>query len=321
MITGVSEMIYAGERWFLSGMLVILVLSATRLWRLAQREALQRRRMEAFRGTVAISRQETRPAWYRKLARIVALSPIVGKVEQQRMAKLLVLAGLKGQASLVNFIAMKICSAAIVAGLAWIGIEWEQLFDHDEILYWVLAIGAALLVGWRLPDMVLHHLIRRRKIRLEAGIPDALDLLVVCSEAGLSLNQAIDEVSRQLVASNKDAADEFAITSAEMRVISDFSVALDNLVERTGLDDLRSLVATLKQSMKFGTSLAESLRLIASEMRAARQARMEERAARLPVLLAVPMLIFILPCLMMVVGTPVILRMLDAFKGTVFGGL
>jgi tight adherence protein C len=118
--------------------------------------------------------------------------------------------------------------------------------------------------------------------------------------------------------SNRDVADEFATTSAEMQILSDFGQALDNLVERTGLDDLRSLTATLKQSLKFGTPLAESLRMIAGEMRAARFARMEERAARLPVLLAIPMMMFILPCLLMIVGTPVVLRIMDVFNTVSF---
>jgi len=151
-------------------------------------------------------------------------------------------------------------------------------------------------------------------LRLEAGIPDALDLLVICAESGLSLNQSVEEISKQLRASHKDVADEFAITSAEMRVVADLSLALDSMVERMGLADLRSLVATLKQSMKFGTPLAESLRTIAAEMRATRQARYEERAARLPVLLVIPMAMFILPCLMIIVGTPVVLRVMDVFK-------
>jgi tight adherence protein C len=150
-------------------------------------------------------------------------------------------------------------------------------------------------------------------------MPDALDLMVVCAEAGLSLNQSIEVISRELRASNKDVADEFTATSAEMQVLPDFGQALDNLVERTGLADLRSLVATLKQSMKFGTSLAESLRTIAAEMRATRQARYEARAARLPVLLAIPMMIFILPCLLMIVGTPVALRIIDVFKSIHIG--
>jgi tight adherence protein C len=103
-------------------------------------------------------------------------------------------------------------------------------------------------------------------------------------------------------------------------VLPDFGRALDNMVERTGLDELRSLTTTLKQSLKFGTPLAEALRVIAGEMRAARHARIEERAARLPVLLAIPMMMFILPCLLMIVGTPVVLRIMDVFRDITFGG-
>ena len=142
---------------------------------------------------------------------------------------------------------------------------------------------------------------------------------MICAESGLSLNQSVEEISKQLRASHKDVAEEFAITSAEMRVVSDFSQALDSMVERIGLSDLRSLVATLKQSLKFGTPLAESLRMIAAEMRATRQTRYEERAARLPVLLAIPMMMFILPCLLMIVGTPVVLRIIEVFKAIHFG--
>ena len=104
-----------------------------------------------------------------------------------------------------------------------------------------------------------------------------------------------------------------------MRILPDFGQALDNLVDRTGLANLRGLVATLKQSLQFGTPLAESLRIVAGEMREERRTQIEERAARLPVLLALPMMAFILPCLLMIVGTPVVLRMIDAFKNIKLG--
>jgi tight adherence protein C len=288
-------------------------LSGFRLWRIAQREEVQRLRLEAFRGTVSEGMQTGRCLpWYRRLGMTIASSPIVGTVEQHRLLKLLAAAGIKGRGSLANFIASKVCGAVIFAGLAWLLLEWRHLFVGMMTLR-IGALGVALMLGWRLPDLILNHIIKRRRLRLEQGMPDALDLLVICAEAGLSLNQSIEEISRQLHLSNKDVADEFASTAAEMQVLPDFGQALDNLVERTGLADLRSLVATLKQSLKFGTPLSESLRMIAGEMRAARHARIEERAARLPVLLAVPMMLFILPCLLMIVGTPVVLRIMDVF--------
>jgi tight adherence protein C len=298
----------------LAAALAAALLSGFHLWRIVQREELQQRRLEGFRG--APIGMQTRSPWHRRLGITIATSPIVGTVEQHRLLKVLAAAGIKGHGSLANFVASKVCGGLVLAGLVWLLCEWQQL--SGMMLFGVL--GGALLLGWRLPDLVLSHITRRRRLRLEQGMPDALDLLVICAEAGLSLNQSIDEISRQMYLSSRDVADEFAMTAAEMQVLPDFGQALDNMVERTGLADLRSLTATLKQSLKFGTPLTESLRMIAAEMRAARHARIEARAARLPVLLAIPMMMFILPCVMMVVGTPVVLRIMDVFKDISFGG-
>jgi len=303
---------FTAEMWLVAAAVAAVVVLGLHLWRISRREEVQRLRLEAFRGATSAANQTCQP-WSRRLGTLIAASPMIGIVEQKRLLRLLTAAGIKGHGSLANFIAMKICGAIVLTGFMWILIEWQHSFEH-AMLFRVATLGGGLLFGWRVPDLILNHLIKRRRLRLEQGMPDALDLLVICAEAGLSLNQAIDEISRQQRRSNRDVADEFSITSGEMQVLPDFGKALDNLVERTGLADLRSLTATLKQSLKFGTPLSESLRMIAGEMRAARHARIEERAARLPVLLAIPMMLFILPCLLMIIGTPVILRILDAFK-------
>ena len=304
--------------WLLAAAMAAAALAGFHLWRIARREEVQRLRLEAFRGAAPLTQQTSGSPWYRQIGNLIAGSSIIGTPEQQRLLKLLAAAGIKSRGSLANFVASKVCAAIILAGLAWLLVEWRHLFAHAMVFRFA-ALGAALLLGWRLPDIILNRRIKRRRLRLEQGMPDALDLLVVCAESGLSLNQSIEEISRQLRLSNKDVADEFAMTSAEMQVFSDFGQALDNLVERTRLDTLRSLIATLKQSLKFGTALAESLRMIAAEMLAARHARIEERAARLPVLLAIPMMMFILPCLLMIVGTPVVLRLVDTFRNITIG--
>jgi tight adherence protein C len=310
------EISYATEIWVLVVALAATVLFGSQRWRIANRDRVQRLRLDGFRG--AIHTQAAGMPWYRRLGNSIAASPIVGIVEQQRLLKLLAAAGVSGRGNLANFIALKACGSLVLAGLVWMGMELGQLFvDVMVIRFGMLGIG--FILGWRLPDFALNHMVKRRRLRLEAGMPDALDLLVICAESGLSLNQSIEEISRQLRASHKDVADEFTITSAEMQVVAGFGQALDNMVERIGLSDLRSLVATLKQSIKFGTPLAESLRTIAAEMRATRQARYEQRAARLPVLLSIPMAMFILPCLLMIVGTPVVLRIMDVFKGFYIG--
>jgi tight adherence protein C len=310
---------YTAEMWLFAAVLVA-VLSGYRLWRTTQQEEGQRARLEGFRGAQISTGTETvHLPWYRRLGIQIATSPIIGIVEQKRLLKLLAAAGIKGRGSLANFMTSKVCSAVVLAVLVWLVLDLRHLLANTMILR-IAVLGAGLMLGWRLPDLILNHIIKRRRLRLEQGMPDALDLLVICAESGLSLNQSIEEISRQMRLSNKDVADELASTAAEMQVVSDFGLALDNLVQRTGLDDLRSLVATLKQSIKFGTPLAESLRMIAGEMRAARHARIEERASRLPVLLAIPMMMFILPCLLMIVGTPVVLRIIDVFKDISIAG-
>ncbi|MGA7866910.1 MAG: type II secretion system F family protein, partial [Stellaceae bacterium] len=256
---------------------------------------------------------------YQRLGSIVAASPAVGTAEHQRLLGVLAAAGIKGHGSLSGFVASKLCSAFITAALVWLFLEWRQWFAGSATIRIAVVLGA-LMLGWRLPDFLLSRLAARRRLLLEQGLPDALDLLVICAESGLSLDQSIEQVSQDLRASSPAVADEFATTASEMRVMSNRAEALENLVERTGVAVLRGITATLNQAIRFGTPLAESMRVLAAEMRTARLARIEERAARLPVLLAIPLALFILPSLMMVISTPVVLRLADALKNN-FGAI
>ena len=300
-------------------MIIVLALtvaftSAFQLWRIAQRERRQPR-IEAIRSrrAVAPGARLPRQQWFDWLGAAVASSPFVGRSEQQRLLDILAKAGIRRHGSLAALVASKVCGALGLAVLAWLLLAWHQWLAGSTLARSVVLV-TVLILGWRLPDFVLARLAARRRLRIEQGMPDALDLLVVCAEAGLSLDQAIDQVSRELRHSHAEVAEEFAITAAEMRVLEDRGAALENLVRRTQLETLRSITATLIQAIRFGTPLAESLRVLAAEMRTARILRIEERAARLPVLLTIPLLMFILPALFVVIGTPVALRIYDFFK-------
>jgi tight adherence protein C len=299
--------------------LAAALLSGFNLWRIGRREE-RVARLAALRVGARDQEQaplEARIPWHRRLGGIVAASPIVGASDRDRLLRLLDTAGIRAHGRLASVVAAKVCGAVALAGLIWMLLEAYQLLLGMTIIRVTLPF-AGFMFGWRLPDIVLSRIAARRRLQLEYGMPDALDLLVVCAEAGLSLNQAIDEVSRGLRGSNSVVAEEFALTAAEMRVQADVETVIDNMVRRTGLASLSGIMATLKQSLRFGTPLAESLRLLAAEMRTTRQMRMEERAARLPVLLAIPIMLFILPSLLMVIGTPVVLRIMDTL-GSVFG--
>ena len=294
------------------------LLSACHLWRIARRED-RRDRLATLRGAAT---NRTVPAerlnWYARLGGIIAASPIVGMAEQQRLLAVLTACGIKAHGSLASFVASKVYGAFVVAALLWLSMEWCDLFSSLTAIRVALLI-AALMIGWRMPDLFLSRFAARRRLQLERGLPDALDLLVICAEAGLSLDQAIEQVSEDLRSSNPAVAEEFAITASEMRVLSNRGEALENFARRTGVASLRSIIATLNQAIRFGTPLAQSMRILAAEMRNARLLRIEERAARLPVLLAIPLALFILPSLLLVIGTPVALRLADTLSSLAVG--
>ena len=301
----------------LSGALV----SALNLSRIGRREDFQER-LDALRGTALTRAEPTRPQrspWYHRLGTAIAGTPIIGTTEQRALLSALAAAGIRGHGRLASLLAAKGCSAVAFLMAGWLLLEWRGFFADSTTMQLVM-LAAAVFLGWRMPDVVLSRLAARRQRHLEQGLPDALDLLVFCAEAGLSLDQAIEQVARDLRSSSPDVAGEFAAAAAEMRVLPDRSKALENLAQRAGLASLRSIVATLNQSIRFGTPLSDSLRVLAAEMRTERLARYEERAARLPVLLALPLMGFILPSMMIVVGTPLILRMVDFLQQAVAGG-
>jgi tight adherence protein C len=301
----------------LSGALV----AALNLWRIGRREDFQER-LDALRGTALIRAAPTRPRhppWYHRLGAAIAATPIIGTTEQRTLLTALAAAGIRGHGRLASLLTAKGCSAVAFLMAAWLLLEWREFFA-DSTTVRLAILACAVLLGWKIPDVVLSRLAARRQLRLEQGMPDALDLLVFCAEAGLSLDQAIEQVAQDLRSSSPDVAGEFAATAAEMRVLPDRTRALENLAQRAGLASLRSIVATLNQSIRFGTPLSDSLRVLAAEMRAERLARYEERAARLPVLLSLPLMGFILPAMLIVVGTPLILRMLDFLQQAAAGG-
>jgi tight adherence protein C len=279
-----------------------------------RRDRLQER-IEALRGTI-VNRGDSRRApympWYNRLGAVIARSPLVGASEQSRLAAKLASAGIGGPGRVATLIAFRFFFAILAAVLVWFALSTVEFSAETGVVrYSALAFG--VIIGWRIPDLIVSRLARRRKARLEIGFPDALDLLVICAEAGLGLEQAIGQVAHDMRVATPEVAAEFATTEAEMRVIADRRIALENLAHRTGLDSLQGMVSILNQSVRFGTPLSESLRQLTAEARMLRMARLEERSARLSVSLLLPIVLFILPCLFLVVCGPIALRAIDMF--------
>ena len=161
------------------------------------------------------------------------------------------------------------------------------------------------------PNLAIDYARRQRLRSLKLGLSDALDLLVVCAEAGLGLETAIDRVAAEMQHSNMSVSQEFQTLSQDLRLSSDRGSALMRMGERTGLESFQRLTMTLSQTLRYGTPLGQALRLLAIEMRNDRMIRLEEKAAKLPTLMMIPLAAFILPCLFIVVAGPAALRIIS----------
>lgn len=176
----------------------------------------------------------------------------------------------------------------------------------------IFAAWAGAAIGIIVPNRILTRKIYTRQKRLRDSFPDALDLLVVCSEAGLGLGSAIQRVADDMVVNHPELADELHQVGAEMRMGVDRTQSLRNLVTRNGLEDFRGFVATVSQAMRFGSSISETLRIYADEFRDKRRQRAEELAAKLPIKMIFPLALCLLPAFMIVALGPSAIRVLNA---------
>ncbi len=173
-----------------------------------------------------------------------------------------------------------------------------------------IALLVSIVVGMMAPEFFIKRRRSQYIAALEVGLSDALDLMVICVESGLGMEPAIERVGQEIKSAHPQVALEFELTTNEMRVVADRRVALLNLGLRTGLEPLKRLSTTLIQTLQYGTPLASALRVLSAELRGETMTRFEAKAAKLPVLLTIPMILFILPCLFLVVGGPAIVQVL-----------
>ena len=167
-----------------------------------------------------------------------------------------------------------------------------------------MMVAGTLVLSYKAPDLALKNRIDKRTAAIRKGLPDALDLMVICAEAGLTVDAAFARVARELRRAYPELGDEFQLTSVELGFLTDRRQALENLSTRVNLDALRGVVTTMIQTEKYGTPLASSLRVLSAEFRNERMMRAEEKAARLPAIMTVPLILFILPTLFVVILGP-----------------
>lgn len=187
----------------------------------------------------------------------------------------------------------------------------------------VQAVGihdAALILGYKAPDLFVDNKRQKRTDAIRKGLPDALDLLVICAEAGLTVDSAFARVSKELGRAYPELGEEFALTSIELGFLTERRQAFENLAYRVNLESVKGVVTTMIQTEKYGTPLASALRVLSAEFRNERMMRAEEKAARLPAIMTVPLILFILPVLFIVILGPAACSLSDAMSGGSFGG-
>jgi tight adherence protein C len=203
----------------------------------------------------------------------------------------------------------------IVFGLGAVLLIYVLQFWPDWGPFKKFGITAAALIGsYKAPDIYLKNKITKRSDAIRKGLPDALDLLVICAEAGLTVDAAFGRVARELGKAYPELGDEFMLTSIELGFLTDRRQAFENLATRVNLDAVRGVVTTMIQTEKYGTPLASALRVLSAEFRNERMMRAEEKAARLPAIMTVPLICFILPTLFIVILGPAACSIADNFK-------
>ena len=175
---------------------------------------------------------------------------------------------------------------------------------------WIVPLGA-IYFGLKLPGIMIHNTRIKRYAKIRKGMPDMLDLMLICAEAGLSLSATLDRVSGELRLTYHELADELSLTSVEMGLLPDRMQALHHLGKRVDMPEIRGMVNVLVQTEKYGTPIAQALRTLSKEFRTQRMLRAEQKAARLPALMTVPMILFILPTLFIVIIAPAAIKVID----------
>ncbi|WP_443971755.1 type II secretion system F family protein [Sphingobium sp. CR28] len=222
-------------------------------------------------------------------------------------------AGIRSKDWAIAIIFGRLVLPIVVGGTAALALYGLDFFPDWGGMKRFGAFAAALLLSYKAPDLYIENKVTKRSAAIRKGIPDALDLLVICAEAGLTVDAAFARVSRELGAAYPELGEEFQLTAIELSFLTERRMAFENLAARVKVDALKGVVTTMIQTEKYGTPLASALRVLSAEFRHERMMRAEEKAARLPAIMTVPLILFILPTLFVVILGPAACSIRDAF--------
>ena len=229
---------------------------------------------------------------------------------QQKLAQ----AGFRKKELGVAVIFARMVLPIVLGGFAALMIYGVNYFPTWGGMKKLMAFAAMVGIGYKGPEVYIGNIISKRTDALRKGLPDALDLLVICAEAGLTVDAAFNRVARELGRAYPELGDEFALTAIELSFLTERRQAFENLAYRVNLDAVKGVTTTMVQTERYGTPLASALRVLSAEFRNDRMMRAEEKAARLPAIMTVPLILFILPVLFIVILGPAACSIADAFS-------
>ena len=286
---------------------------------MAKRVKSLNERREQLKAGIVTSTAKKRASLVRKSDTTDKMKDQLGKMKVLQESQIeivqqkLAYAGYRNKELAVIIIGLRAVLPIVLGIVGLIIFYMVDFFDFGEgSLKKVFGFGAMVLLGYKGPELFLSNKASKRTKEIQKGLPDALDLLVICAEAGLTVDAAFNRVAKELGRAYPELGDEFALTAIELSFLNERKKAFDNLAYRVNLEAVKGVVTTMIQTERYGTPLASALRVLSAEFRNERMMRAEEKAARLPAIMTVPLILFILPVLFIVILGPAACSINDA---------
>ena len=280
-------------------------------------KTIQERRKELQTGAFAPKRRKKPEASINFMRLISNKFQLVKKLQLGKAEAMLVQANFRSKDAISIFAFFTMITPFILGGIGLVIMQMQPPAPTlmKQIAHYIYPISG-LYIGLKLPWIILRRARAKRFLSLQRALSDTLDLMTVCAEAGLSMPAAMDRVARDLGIAYPEMAEELELTSLEINFYPDRNKALNNLADRCALKEIKGIVTVLIQTEKYGTPISQALRVLSSEFRQTRMMRAEAKAAKLPALMTLPMILFILPTVFIVILTPAVISAKKNFAGT-----
>ena len=273
-----------------------------------ERDKMRTARLAEMKKENSATKLRQAPKGY--MQQLVDMLGVRSYFDTEELRDTLKMAGLRGQAPLVAYTFFRLAMPPIVTlvALFYLFVVMTNM-PYPPTVKLMMALGGGFL-GFYLPNLFLSNMISRRQQALKDAFPDSLDMLLICVQAGMSIEAAFGKVAKELASQSVELAEEFSLTTAELSYLSDRRVAFENLGKRTGLQGIKGVATALIQAERYGTPVGQALRVMAKENREHRMLEAEKKAAALPPKLTVPMIIFFLPVLFVVILGPAVIQVM-----------